>query len=329
MRMHSRLLSAPRPARASQGNVVAASLPYLFAAAGMVLVGVALVLQMAILVLAGAGLVVIAGAMYLIAKAVQRAEARRHPEGNMDAGPVQRSSKKPLPPRGPLADAAVDALTRHDGPGGVWPPLSGKRGGRDDPPQPQQHQSTQSGHSTPANGVSMWDPHSQVGSEAFRDDPDAPGWDAQGSLEEEGDEALLEFARADAPIAGRTHGHAQGAPSPSTARPTEAPPSLERDFRVWPGAQDAGQWDRWSGRAKEERTSDQRRMASMEERRKRLAERLPTVGAILASPEKDEEPPRSGATRGKCSSCQHYLWAPQKRPITLKCPACGHKARLY
>ncbi len=324
MRMHSRPYLGPRLDRATQGNILAASLPFLFAAAGLIVIGVALVLQLAILVLAGAGMVVIAGAMYLISKAVERSYG--DPQDPMAHGGHDtpgRTGKQPLPPRGPLADAAVDALTRHDGPGGVWPPLSGKR-----PAQEAADPSVQEDAARSANGVSMWDPHGQVGPQSFKDERDAPRWDAEEAGEDD-DQAMLEFQRADAPVRGQPQTTTNAFP-PQAGRPSQAPVSpMDRDFRVWPGAHDAGQWDRWSGRAKEERTSDQRRMASMEERRKRLAERLPTVGAILASPEKDEDPPRSGATRGKCSSCQHYLWAPQKRPITLKCPACGHKARLY
>lgn len=325
MRMHLRPYLAGRRARASQGNIVAASLPFLFAAVGMTLIGIALVLQMGILVLAGAGLVVIAGAMYLISKAVQRSFGEPHHPGHEGRGSSGKSGRQPLPPRGPLADAAVDALTRHDGPGGVWPPLSGKR-----QEEAQGQRSTREESPRSANGISMWDPHGQVAPEAFQDhEAERPMWDAQEAPQEEDDQALLEFTRADAPTPARPQANRNAAYGGGAGHAGSHAPDMDRDFRVWPGAQDAGQWDRWSGRAKQERTSDQRRMASMEERRKQLAERLPTVGAILASPHKDEDPPRSGATRGKCSSCQHYLWAPQKRPITLKCPACGHKARLY
>ncbi len=67
----------------------------------------------------------------------------------------------------------------------------------------------------------------------------------------------------------------------------------------------------------------------MAARRKEFAGKLPTVGAILAGVDARNDPATRDMTRGKCSQCESVIWAPKQRPILLKCPSCGHKARLY
>jgi len=67
----------------------------------------------------------------------------------------------------------------------------------------------------------------------------------------------------------------------------------------------------------------------MRRRRERMARDLPLVGSMLTDqprPEPRESHP--GKTRGKCSKCSTYLWAPAKRPLRVRCPTCGHEARL-
>lgn len=67
----------------------------------------------------------------------------------------------------------------------------------------------------------------------------------------------------------------------------------------------------------------------LKRRRERMARELPLVGGML-SDEPRPEPAEShpGKTRGKCSKCNTYLWAPAKRPLRVRCPKCGHEARL-
>jgi hypothetical protein len=331
MRMHSRPSTHQAPARAKTGSIVTSALPLLLAATGMLLIGTALILDIGLLVLAGAGIVVIAVAVYGIAAGLDRSD-RRHAQGTKAQAPEKiPRGETGLPPRGELADAAVDALTRTDGPGGVWPPLSHQQAGSQPTRSPPA--AARSARAAPdGQAVNVWEPHGKVTPRSFEDPSTGPGsWPEthEGEVEQE---ALMEFQAATAPTQNTQDTNTQlTRPQPQwdPPAPTQAPAPQERDMRVWPGASGLGNWDHLSRQDENQRMSETRRAASMKERRDRLAERLPTVGAILASPTKDDAPPKSGATRGKCSSCENYLWAPPQRPITLKCPSCGHKARLY
>lgn len=49
---------------------------------------------------------------------------------------------------------------------------------------------------------------------------------------------------------------------------------------------------------------------------------VPTAIARVAGPNDDPEWNPPGTTRGRCSGCSTMLYAPQERPIHLRCPKC-------
>jgi hypothetical protein len=60
-------------------------------------------------------------------------------------------------------------------------------------------------------------------------------------------------------------------------------------------------------------------------KRREFTRSMPLVRSVL---EDDPPKPPPGKTRGRCGGCETYLWAPETRPIRLRCPKCGRVALL-
>lgn len=124
------------------------------------------------------------------------------------------------------------------------------------------------------------------------------------------DEPLVEFELVTEPIA-----------------PTELqlPPAFQAYRRTDP----EGAW-----RARDPpvaRISDPEPFLPATERRESILEGLPLISSILSGQPPEAQRvvgPPPGKTRGQCSSCGTYLWAPTQRPIRLRCPRCGHVKTL-
>lgn len=319
------------------GSFASAALPLVFATLGMTLLGVGAVLSIMPMAFAGIGLAVVGFAAYLIASGMDRQDRRRAPqrdraeEARIAFGQDMREAE-PLR-RSPLADEAVAALTG-EARGGIWPPI-GSHGTQGAPRAAEARQHEEPllrPMAPPAQGV--WAPGGKVG---------PAGWD-----DEEEDE-VVEFSPVARNAARETHSAGgvtfvegtfdphdedlpQARPRVQPARPDPTP--KEHDFRVWPGAKDIDSWTTFTGERKPQtsRFSDEEIKAAMTDRRRQMAGRLPMVGAILSDvslKESEVERLKREATRGKCSQCAAIIWAPKKRPIVLKCPGCGHKAKLY
>lgn len=307
----SRAVRRHRLAHDTAGSLASAVLPALLGTFGLVLISAGAFLALVPLVMAGAGLCVVGFAAYLIAEKVRRDEARararaaeakaaRKKEAAAGFADWKEGGPAPLPPRSPLADAAVEALTGDGDRGGVWPPLgasdaSAERG----------------------RPVTHWEPDGDVGPEAF----------TRGRAQEE--EIRFEAVPPQTAAQGVHGGTTATAPRVHAAEPDAAP----RDFRVWPGTKDMQGWERFSGSGgpRAGQVDPETVRARMKERRAKMAEGLPLVGAMLADEGDVEKRPAAFAdkTRGKCSRCSSMIWAPKRRPIVLKCPSCGHKAKLY
>lgn len=305
------------------GNLASSALPFVFATIGMGLLGVGALLSIMPVVFAGAGLTVLAFATYLIASALDRQDRRKEDERERAAAAHaafrHEQAQAAAAPRNPLADQAVAALTG-EGRGGIYPPL---------PSQMEQGEIHTPGHAAPRAHAAQesWEPGAKVGPQGWDDPPQ---------------EEIVEFeevpqvmtqttsgggVRVAATQRPATNGHRV---APAQPDPTEDP----HDFRIWPGAKDVDSWSSFTGehRPRPTRYTEEDLKRSMDERRRQYADRLPTVGAILADvsmKETERERLQREATRGKCSKCASIIWAPKKRPIVLKCPGCGHKAKLY
>lgn len=285
--------------RDDTGNLATFALPLLLGSMGMTLLAVGAIMGLVPLVLAGAGLTVVGFAAYLIGEGVRQSElraAKRHKKTERPRPEVRRRPGRPVAERSPLADAAVAALSGETKSGGIWPPLPSTTGAK-----PQ------------GAPVSYWEPGTKVATDAFDD----------------GDEAFVDLELVEtAPAARAPVTHTHSGPSVLVAEADDDGPG--RDYRIWPGAKDVGRWSHFTGESsRSERYTREDLSERMKERRARITKDLPTVGAILAAPGAEERDARKGMSRGKCSRCEAALWAPDKRPITLKCPGCGHKARLY
>lgn len=55
---------------------------------------------------------------------------------------------------------------------------------------------------------------------------------------------------------------------------------------------------------------------------------LPLIKDVLGEAAPVTDPTRPGKTRGQCSNCSTFIWAPTQRPIRLRCPQCGKTATL-
>lgn len=78
-------------------------------------------------------------------------------------------------------------------------------------------------------------------------------------------------------------------------------------------------------------TTDSEPFVPATERRETILEGLPLITSILTGQPPEAERvvgPPPGKTRGQCSSCGTFLWAPIQRPIRLRCPRCGHVKTL-
>ncbi|HUE96348.1 MAG TPA: hypothetical protein VMN39_06790 [Longimicrobiaceae bacterium] len=268
-------------------------MPLLLGSVGMTLLAVGAMWSVVPLLLVGAGVAVVGFAAFLIGEGVRQSEIRAARKRSAKKAQTAPKRSRPAPPvvqRNPLADAAVEALTG-DAKGGIWPPLASSQAS--------------------APQVSYWAPGAKVATPAFDDEmafvdlePVAVPSGRPRSMQIDGGSSVL-VAELDGP-------------------------AQERDYRVWPGARDLGRWSHFTGESsRSDRYTKEDLSARMKERRALITKDLPTVGAILAEADRPKDGGAKGMTKGKCSQCEAALWAPTKRPITLKCPGCGHKARLY
>lgn len=294
--------------RDERASLTSAILPMLLATTGLLLLAGGAVLSLVPLLVLGAGLAVIGVVMYLLSVALDQADRSRQQtrtRARADAEKAFATDQAHIPraTRSPLADEAVAALTGSTQEGGIYPPLG---------------TSATSTPTAPArSAVGMWEPGASPTPAGFNGTP--PG-------------DLVEFQQVDPQQVGQLvaagSNHVEwDRQEASAARPAD------HDFRIWPGAKEANGWTTFTGERKPrpERASEEDIRTAMAARRKDLASRLPTVGAILSHVDERDgrQAGQADMTKGRCSQCESVLWAPKQRPILLKCPGCGHKARLF
>jgi hypothetical protein len=148
----------------------------------------------------------------------------------------------------------------------------------------------------------------------------------------------VSVARTTPPAAPRLDDLAQRAVN---MKPLEPPPQDLVEFKVETvpkPARPEGAWPEATQESLRRQRAAQQPMPTGEfelppafRKRQEFTKTMPIVRSVFEGPEEEEEPEipqRPGKTRGQCSSCQTYIWAPKKRPIKLRCPKCGKVALL-
>lgn len=305
-----------------------ATIPILLGVAGLGFIAAGAVFAIVPLIVLGAGSTLFGFALFAIAEKALRDHSRRAAAGVRSAasrpramhgvrGPNAASewASAVVQPRRKFKDEAVDAIMTSGAPSKlIQPSLTAAA---TYPPANARPGRATAGH------VSHHEPFGMV---------EGPGFEAYPSDDHvifeayEADMAAVPAAPMMTPVV-TANGHLL-----QTHQSVHAP-EPPRDNRAWPGHSGPGKWGEFSGTEPKrvpgyDPHEAERRIRA---RRTEMAARLPVIGSMLdpsAAPQELKDP-NAGKTRGKCSQCSSIIWAPDRRPLVLKCPTCGHKAKLY